>query len=70
MAKRKLYKDEYQKAINHIIANTEIEKMYLKEAKICLRDAKQSKNKVALNSYFNHIDFILESIFGVRVALP
>lgn len=58
MAKRKLYKDRYQKAIDHIIAKT------------CLKDAKQSKNKVALNSYFNHIDFVLESIFGIKVVLP
>ena len=44
--------------------------MYLTEAKTCLRDAKQSTNKVALHSYFNHIDFVLEDVFGVRVALP
>lgn len=70
MAKRKIYKDRYQKAINHIIATTEIESMYLAEAKTCLRHAKQSKDRVALNSYFNHIDFILEDVFGVKVALP
>lgn len=70
MAKRKIYKDRYQKAIDHIIAKTEIENMYLTEAKTCLRDAKQSTNKVALHSYFNHIDFVLEDVFGVRVALP
>ena len=70
MAKRRLYKDRYQRAIDHIIAITEIENMYLAEAKICLKNAKQSTDKVALHSYFNHIDFILEDVFGVKVALP
>lgn len=70
MPQRKLYKDRYQKAIDHIIAKTDIEKQYLHEAKTCLRDAKQSTNKIALKGYFNHIDFILKDVFGVRVALP
>lgn len=70
MPQRKIYKDRYEKAINHILAETEIEKQYLHEAKICLKDAKQSTSKVAIKSYFNHIDFVLEDIFGVKVALP
>lgn len=70
MAQRKIYKERYQKALDHIDAKTDIEKQYLREAKTCLRDARQSTSKVALRSYFNHIDFVLEDIFGVRVALP
>lgn len=70
MPQRKIYKDRYEKAINHILAETEIEKQYLHEAKICLKDAKQSTNKIALRSYFNHIDFVLKDVFGVKVALP
>lgn len=70
MPQRKLYKDRYEKAIDHIIAKTDIEKQYLHEAKTCLRDAKQSTSKIALESYFNHIDFVLEDVFGVRVAIP
>ncbi len=70
MPQRKLYKDRYEKAIDHIIAKTDFEKQCLHEAKTCLRDAKQSKNKTALKGYFDHIDFVLRDVFGVRVALP
>lgn len=70
MPQRKLYKDRYQKAIDHIIAKTDIEKQCLHEAKTCLRDAKQSTSKIALKSYFDYIDFVLRDVFGVKVALP
>ena len=70
MPQRKLYKDRYEKAIDHIIAKTDIEKQYLHEAKTCLRDAKQSTSKIALKGYFDHIDFVLRDVFGVKVILP
>lgn len=70
MPQRKIYKDRYEKALKHIKANTDIEKQYLYEAETCLRDAKQSTSKIALKSYFDHIDFVLKDVFGVKVVLP
>lgn len=70
MPQRKIYKERYRKALDHIDAKTDIEKQYLREAKTCLHDARQSTNEIALRSYFNHIDFVLEDVFGVKVALP
>lgn len=69
MVKRKIYKDRYEKVLNHIKTNSEIEEQYLKEAFQCFRDIKQSNNKLAIKSYFNHIDFILNDIFGIEVYL-
>ena len=70
MAQRKIHKERYQKALDHINAKTDIEKQYLHEAKTCLRDARQSTSKIALRSYLDHIDFVLKDVFGVRVDLP
>ena len=70
MPQRKIYKDRYEKALRHVKANTDIEKQYLHEAKTCLRDAKQSTSEKALRNNFNHIDFVLRDVFGVKVVLP
>lgn len=70
MAKRKIYLDRYERAIERLKPITEADEIYLSEAKICLRDIKHSSNKTAIRSYFNHIDFILENSFGVKVILP
>ena len=70
MPQRKIYKDRYEKALRHVKANTDIEKQYLHEAKACLRDVKQSTSKKALRNNFNHIDFVLRDVFGVKVVLP
>lgn len=70
MPKRRIYLDRYEKALNHIKTNSEIEEQYLKEAKKCFRDIKHTDSKLAIKSYFNHIDFVLENSFGVKVILP
>lgn len=70
MAKRKIYLNRYEKVIARLKPLTESDKIYLSEAKICLKDIKQNSNKNAIASYFNHIDFILENNFGVKIVLP
>lgn len=70
MPKRKIYLKRYEKALNHIKANSEIEEQYLKEAKKCFRDIKHTDSKLAIRSYFNHIEFVLKDVFGVNVNLP
>lgn len=69
MGKRKIYTERYEKAINHLKCNSEIEEQYLFEAKDCLKQIKKTKGAkgIAITSYFNHIDFILMDIFGVEV---
>lgn len=69
MPKRAVYKNRYEKAINHIKYDTEIEELYFKEMEDCMRNIKRIKGAKGTESYFNHIDFILESIFGVKVYL-
>lgn len=69
MPKRAIYKDRYEKAISHIKYDTEIEELYFKEMEDCMRNIKKIKGAKGTESYFNHIDFILESIFGVKVYL-
>ena len=70
MAKRKIYLNRYEKTIARLKPLTETDELYLSEAKICLRDIKHSSSKSAIASYFNHIDFVLENSFGVKVVLP
>ena len=72
MVERKLYIDRYEKIADHLIAGAseEIHSLYLNEVKICLRDAKQSKDKIAIKSYLDHVDFILKDVFGIKVVLP
>ena len=69
MGKRKIYTERYEKAINHLKTNSDIEEQYLFEAKNCLTQIKKIKGAkgIAITSYFNHIDFILRDIFGVEV---
>lgn len=69
MPKRAIYKDRYERAISHIKYDTEIEELYFKEMEDCMRNIKRIKGAKGTESYFNHIDFILESIFGVKVYL-
>ena len=69
MPKRKIYQNRYEKAIKHIKYDTEIEELYFKEMEDCMRNIKRIKGAKGTESYFNHIDFILESIFGVKVYL-
>ena len=69
MPKRAIYKDRYERAINHIKYDTEIEELYFKEMEDCMRNIKKIKGAKGTETYFNHIDFILESIFGVKVYL-
>ena len=69
MPKRAIYKDRYERAINHIKYDTKIEELYFKEMEDCMRNIKRIKGAKGTESYFNHIDFILESIFGVKVYL-
>lgn len=72
MVERKLYIDKYERVADYLIAgaSTETHSLYLNEIKTCLRDAKKSKDKTAIKSYLDHVDFILEDIFEIRVALP
>ena len=70
MAKRKIYLSRYERAIERLKPVTKSDKIYLSEAKICLRDIKNSSSEIAIASYFNHIDFVLENSFGVKVILP
>ena len=67
MGKRKIFLNRYEKAINHLKYNSDIEKQYLFEAKDCLKNIKKIKGAKGTESYFNHIDFILMDIFGVEV---
>ena len=72
MVERKLYIDRYEKVADHLIAGAseKIHSLYLNEVKICLRDAKQSRDKIAIKSYLDHVDFILKDVFGIKVVLP
>ena len=47
----------------------DIFELYFKEMEDCMRNIKRIKGAKGTESYFNHIDFILESIFGVKVYL-
>ena len=69
MPQRAIYKDRYEKAIKHIKYDTEIEELYFKEMEDCMKNIKRIKGAFGTESYFDHIDFILESIFGVKVYL-
>ena len=68
MDKRKIYLNRYEKTINHLKCNSEIDKLYLSEIEDCIRNIEKIKgNKGHITSYFNHIDFILKNTFGVEV---
>ena len=69
MGKRKIYLNKYEKVLNHLKCNSEIEEQYLFEAKDCLTQIKKTKGakSIAITSYFNHIDFVLKDVFGVEV---
>lgn len=67
MPKRAIYKNRYEKAINHIKYDTEIEELYFKEIKDCMKNIKRIKGAKGTESYFNHIDFVLRDIFGIQV---
>ena len=69
MPKRAIYKDRYEKVIKHIKYDTEIEELYFKEMEDCMKNIKRIKGAKGTESYFNHIDFVLSSIFGVKVYL-
>lgn len=43
MGKRKIYTERYEKAINHLKTNSDIEEQYLFEAKDCLTQIKKTK---------------------------
>lgn len=68
MAKRKIYLEKYEKVIKHLKYNSDIEEQYFKEIEYCMKNIKNIKGAKDTESYFNHIDFILEDIFGVKVA--
>lgn len=70
MATRKIYLDRYEKVADKLKAESDIEKMYMKEVNICLSAAKYSKDRRVISSNLDHVDFILKDIFGVIVALP
>ena len=55
MGKRKIYTERYEKAINHLKTNSDIEEQYLFEAKNCLTQIKKIKGAkgIAITSYFN-----------------
>lgn len=67
MPKRAIYKNRYEKAINHIKYDTEIEELYFKEIEDCMINIKRIKGAKGTESYFNHIDFVLRDIFGIQV---
>lgn len=69
MDKRKIYLNRYEKAINHLKCNSEIDKLYFSEIENCLKEIKQIKGAKgqSIKSYFDHIDFILKNTFGVEV---
>lgn len=70
MGKRKIYLNRYKKVISHLKCNTEIDELYFLEIKDCMKNIERIKGAKgdAITSYFNHIDFILENIFGIEVA--
>lgn len=69
MGKRKIYLNRYEKAINHLKCNSEIDKLYFSEIEDCMRNIKKIKGTKGneITSYFNHIDFVLKNTFGVEV---
>lgn len=69
MDKRKIYLNKYEKAINHLKCNSEIDKLYFSEIEDCIRNIKKIKGAKGhtITNYFNHIDFILKNTFGVEV---
>lgn len=69
MPKRAIYKNRYEKAINHLKCNSEIDELYFNELKICMNEIKKIKGARGTESYFDHIDFILKNTFGVKVYL-
>lgn len=67
MAKRKIYKRNYERVLDHLKANSEWEEDVIKECRKLLSGAMRSKGDNS-TSYFNHLDFRLEDTFGVKVA--
>lgn len=67
MAKRRLYKRNYERVFEHLKTNSEWEEEVLQECRKLLSGAMSTKGDNSA-SYFDHLEFRLRETFGVEVA--
>lgn len=69
MPTRGLYKERYEKVLDHLKTNSEWEEEVLVECRKLLSGAMSTKGD-SRKSYFDQLDFRLKETFGVKVAIP